>query len=273
MKTFLSILTVAVLGLTSVASAQGTSMQLQTQTAAAPARATTSTSANVTTGTTDPGTSPQAGKTDALLEIKGVDGETTNTSIEPDEIDVQTNAQGAAQAGGTADINIGIGELRGGVSIAVGDVNGLSDSEKATFIAKTQNHSQIQTEADLMAYTKGVLLGDTKLTRATIAQNVVEVETYQDVKLFGGISMKMHTALVIDMSKEESERVKVKFPWWSFLAAKTMKAKELHADMETKLRAMNWDASISGHAFLLTQVASLLTAKHSTSLNAVSNIR
>lgn len=178
------------------------------------------------------------------------------------------------EKGGTEDINIGVGEMKGGVSVAAGDVDGLTEEEKAAFLAKVKAHAQVQSGQELENFAKGVLLNDVALKGVKIMENAVEVESQEEAKLFGFIPVGIKLLVTAEVGAERAQdRIKVKLPWWSFLATHELDLDGLDAEATSKIESFTIKQGISGQAQVLSSVSNILKTKHDTAKNSISNIR
>lgn len=209
---------------------------------------TTSKSTPVGTYSTQTGTEPQEGRTDALLEIDTIKGESTEAKkgnvevnwkveegekntvpgVEPDEIDV---------AGDDEPITPDFGILLGGGS---DDDDAESNAPAATEEGRAEVAKIIL--ADLKA--SGV-----PVQSVLINTEKVETKVEHRVKLFAIIPIDTTATVEIDAD----EKVKVKFPWWSFLASGKDKK------------------GVGERTF--TAISNVLKTKHDTVKNSIGNIR
>ena len=208
----------------------------------APARAGTTTTITTTNA------EPQEGATDALLEIKGIDGEAKkgnvemnwkveegekSPGVEPDEIDV--NDDGEEGSANDRLVNAGPKEgwpAGGGVSVAAGDINGWSDDDKRAFMSNVKAWAEVKSEQELKNFAKGILLADDQPAE-TLSLNYEKIKFTHNVPAkFLGIfnsSLTASTEIATDL------KVKVKFPWYGFLFSKSVKAGEFEADITSEL--------------------------------------
>lgn len=161
---------------------------------------------------------PQQGKVE--VEWKVEKGESlTNTGIEPDEIDFSDDGEPI-----TPDFGVLLG--------------GGSDEDAQEGRARAADVLRIELEASGVP-TEEISLNYEKVT----------TKVRQEVKLFGFIPVAAVATVEVDAEAE----VKVRFPWWSFLAS--------GADRETVGQR------------IFTALSNVLKTKHDTVKNAINNIR
>jgi hypothetical protein len=161
--------------------------------------------------------------TPVLLELDGVPGESSERP--------KPKPQESGEKGGTEDINIGVGELQegkvnkvdsiaikqgsmqGGVSVAAGDVNGLTEEEKTAFLARVKDHAQVHSDEDLSNFARGVLLENAQMEEIALNYEEIKVTHRARGKLFGLIPLTFRQE--VELSSDGT--VKVKLPWFGFL--------------------------------------------------------
>lgn len=248
------------------------------------------------------------GITPVLLEIDGVKGESTDTSRKDDGIKDHTWKLEQAQAsrsagggggegkvqvstfgneessekGGTEDINIGVGEnaMRGGISVAAGDIDGLTAEERQEFLAAAKAHAEVRSQQDLEIFAKGVLLEDEQVEQISLNFEKIQVKHQARAKLFGLFPLSIIEEVEVDTQGEDAGRVKVKLPWFSFLLSTESSEQELQGVVESEVQASedenlgsneNWDFGVQ--ARVLANIANALKARHDAAMNAVRNLK
>lgn len=219
-----------------------------------------------TSGTvTAPGTGPQEASGDYYIKIPDIKGESGAAApgVEPDEIDVSVTGKSATmpksvQTGTgsemkgidpdeidfkgdnalTPSLSILLGggseEAAGGVNVAVGDVNGLTDTQRsaaAHIILSGLQEEGAPMESLSLNYTK------------------IEMRMKEEVKLFGFIPLSSPTTVEID----ESAKIVIQRPWWSFLAFG--KSDQEHTESITKA------------------LSNVFKSKHDALMSAIQNTR
>ena len=201
------------------------------------------------------------------FEWKVEEGEST----QPNDGQDVTTGQGSS-SGGTADLNIGIGEqaATGGVNVAAGDVNGDGmegegvEPDEIDFQGEQESNFAIllssggsdgdnekgQRAAEVLEILKDGLEEEGVATEH-ISLNFEKITTKvkQEVKLFGFIPVQATATVEIDAE----EKVKVKFPWWTFLAG-----------------GKNSE-SLGQKVF--SALSNVLKTKHDTLKNSINNVR
>jgi hypothetical protein len=219
--------------------------------------------------------------TPALLEIEGVKGESS-----------EKKGKESGEKGGTEDINIGVGELqeskvnkidaitvkqsiKGGVSVAAGDVNGLTEEEKREFLASVKEHAEVQSGQDLENFAKGVLLDNEDIEELSAEDTSVVVKHRTHGKLFGFIPLTLWQEVKVETEGAEAGRVKLKLPWYAFLVAMDVTPEDLEAEIgkHEKWFKSNANAGLSVHAAIFTSISNVLKTRHDTAKNSVGNIR
>src|SRR3989344_4675203 len=166
----------------------------------------------------------QEGRTDALMEIDTIKGEDAEgTSIEPDEIDANDNGEPI-----TPNFSILLG---GGSGDDADDVPEENRAEVAEILLEGMQADGMPTESVSLNFGK------------------IKTTVKQTVKLFGFIPIAATATVEIDAEQQ----VKVKFPWWAFLASG--KNKE----------------SLGQQVF--TALSNVLKTKHDTIKNSINNVR
>jgi len=138
------------------------------------------------------------------------------------------------EKGGTADINIGVGEnqsqgtqhkesdlefISRGVSASAVEVRGWDATTKKEFLAGVKAHAQVQSNQDLEDFAKGILIEDENVTGVEANESEVTVHYRVPAKFLGIFSSGLPASVTVEARGEGaetnnmSERVKVKFPW------------------------------------------------------------
>jgi type VI protein secretion system component Hcp len=183
-----------------------------------------------------PGTGPQEASVDAFLKIDGVEGESTKKGNVEFEWKVEEGESAPAEPGVT-DVTTGGQAVTPDFSILLG---GGSDDDEATASRRDE--------------VAGILkqgMEEAGMPVEQISLNVEKIKTKvaQEVRLFGIIPVRATATVEIDAEN----RVKVKYPWWSFLAS-------------------GKDAEGLGER-IFTTLSNVLKTKHDTVKNAIGNVR
>ena len=93
----------------------------------------------------------------------------------------------------------------------------------------------IETEEDLTDYAGALLVSSDEVSSISVSDDVVSLTYDQPVKLFGLFSVAMKHRVDVASDPDKVGRVKVRFPWWSFLAKKDISADEIKTAVENEL--------------------------------------
>ena len=160
-----------------------------------------------------------------FLEIGGIEGEATETSAN----DRLVNAGPST------------GWPAGGVYVASGDVNGLTTEQKQAFLATVKTWAEVKSEQDLQNFAVGVMMQEAQPAES-LSLNYEKIKfTYNmPAKWLGIIPASYKAEVSIDKGDNENwdfGRVKVKFPWYSFLMRKGTSMKELTQVLQQEAEA------------------------------------
>lgn len=128
--------------------------------------------------------------------------------------------------------------------------------------------SEIQTEEDLEDYTKALLMKGDEVESMSVRGERVHMTSTQPVKLFGFIGMSMTQEVIVDSASDGEDRVEVDFPWWSFLAKKTVSSSDIETTLEEGLAA---ETQVEGEGF--SMVSSIMKSSHDTMMNIIRNMK
>ncbi|KKT11521.1 MAG: hypothetical protein UV92_C0042G0011 [Parcubacteria group bacterium GW2011_GWA1_43_27] len=204
-----------------------------------------------------------------FLEIGGIDGEATETSAN----DRLVNAGPST------------GWPAGGVYVASGDVNGLTTEQKQAFLATVKTWAEVKSEQDLQNFAVGVMMQEAQPAES-LSLNYEKIKfTYNmPAKWFGLIPASYKAEVSIDKGNNDNwdfGRVKVKFPWYSFLLRKGTSANELknavQQEESKKEGGKDW-IELESWSFISTAqamhlVSNIMKTKHDTAKNSIGNIR
>lgn len=261
-----------------------------------------------TTGSVDSGTDEGKKGGNVEFEWKVEEGESAAPALmEIDTIKGESKEEGkeSGEKGGTEDINIGVGELqegkvnkvdaitikqtvvekggeldvkidqsrfKGGINIAVGDVNGLTEEEKQTFLAQVKAHAEVQSEQDLQNFARGVLLENAAMEEMSLNFEKIKTKYRSSGKLFGFLPVSFSQEVEVDTEGDDFGRVKVTMPWYSFLLKPDVPAAELESAIGVSVGDNdNWN--FGAYASVVATISNVLKTKHDTAKNAIGNIR
>lgn len=208
--------------------------------------------------------------TPVFLELDGVPGESDEEAA--------ARANDRLRTAGPVD-----GWPAGGVQIAVGDVNGLTNEQKQSFLATVKGWAEVKSEQDLQNFALGVMIHDDRPAE-TLSLNYEKIKFSHKVpSKFLGI---FNSSLPAETEVDHQYRVKVKMPWYSFLFSKVVSAAELESEIDAKLAAdtaqedkrhKDWinveSVNFNAQAQALQTISNVLKTKHDTAKNSISNVR
>ncbi len=224
-------------------------------------------------------TSDGAKKGNVEVNWKVEEGEKLETTgVEPDEIDFMGESEqatnfGVLLGGGSEDDDA---EFRGGVKVAAGDVNGLTEEEKQMFLSAVKAHAQVTSGQGLENFAIGILVENENMEEISLNYEKIKLSHRARGKFLGFIPVSLTEVVEIETEGENVGEVKVKFSWLSFLTSKEVKASELEtaikAEISTNLgNNENWD--FGSRALALSLVSNVLKTKHDTAKNSINNVR
>ncbi len=156
-------------------------------------------------------------------------------------------------------------------SFAKVEVRGWDPKKKEAILGRPQD---VGTDEDLHTFIELVADDNVAIRGIRMTENVVEVESQEEAKLFGFIKLPIRFVVVADMDSDGVEdRVKVKFPWWSFLATTDFDADGFEAEAASKIESFTIKQGIKAQAQLLSSISNVLKTRHDTAKNSISNIR
>jgi hypothetical protein len=188
---------------------------------------------------------------------------TEQAGIEPDEIDVSlTGDSEQAAAGGY----IKIGDIKGestddteekkgnveyewkveeGESAVAGEgeimimgatVRGWDEAQKAAIRSQVKSAVNVSTRADLEVFAQAIALQNEAISEIEVEADEVAVSRVRTGKLFGFIPVEAQERIAVSTELDSLGRVKIKLPWWRFLA-KLDEASAAQAGIEQALEA------------------------------------
>lgn len=192
---------------------------------------------------------------------------TEQAGIEPDEIDVSvTGDSEQAAAGGY----IKIGDIKGestddaeddaeekkgnveyewkveeGESAAAGEgeitimgatVRGWDEAQKAAIRSQAKSATNVSSRADLKVLAQAIALQNEAISEIEIEADEVAISRVRTGKLLGFIPVETRERIAVSTELDSLGRVKIKLPWWRFLA-KLDEASAAEAGIEQALEA------------------------------------
>jgi hypothetical protein len=234
--------------------------------------------------------------TPVLMEIDTIEGDTGEAKKGNVEYNwkVEEGEKGAVEGVGdvkantaqpiTPDFSILLGgggstddaEFKGGVSVAAGDVNGLTEEEKEIFLQAVKMHAQVTSGKGLENFAHGVLVQNASMEEIALNFEKIKMSHRAQAKLLGFIPISIKEQVEVESEGETLGKVRVKMPWFNFLVKKTVTAPELELAISNEIKASlgdneNWD--FGDRALVLVTVSNVLKTKHDTAKNSVSNVR
>ena len=159
-------------------------------------------------------------------------------------------------------------------------VRGWDTDKKEEVVAHPE---EVKTPEDLRVYAEAVALRDGALKGIKIKENLLEVESHETGKLFRFIPVGISMKITVDLNagNASQDRVKVKLPWWHFLATKDVSAADVMAGIGAGLDvAVGEDAAvlalqdvIQRDTKVLQLVSNVMKTRHDTAKNSIGNIR
>ncbi|TSC85589.1 MAG: hypothetical protein G01um10148_975 [Parcubacteria group bacterium Gr01-1014_8] len=169
--------------------------------------------------------------------------------------------------------------MKGGVHVAAGDVDGLTEDEKEAFLARVKTHAQVKSGQDLENFAKGILIKDDNVEELSSDEDSVEVRYRVPAKFLGLFETTLPIEVVAEKAQGElGGGVKVKFPWFRFLFGIPDDVSQ--SSLETSVGAavigdLDRDGvlDVALTARLYNAISNILKTKHDTAKNSIGNIR
>jgi hypothetical protein len=164
--------------------------------------------------------------------------------------------------------------LRADIEDGKVSVRGWDPKEKKL----TVGPESINTAKDLAEYAAGLAAQDENIEGIETGQNEMSFHYSNEGKLFGIFPIKFSALSTIDTGSS-TERVKVKFPWYSFFIKKDFSETDLEQAIqgglgEGEIRATSsLQGNITRLAQMMSTISNVLKTKHDTVKNSINNIR
>lgn len=203
----------------------------------------------------------------------------------------------SGEKGGTADINIGVGEMRseearmqaaqhnesdmdfvGGnvISVAAVEVRGWDAEKKQAFLATVKTEAQVRSGQDLENFARGILLRDENVEELSADEDRVVVRYRVPAKFLGIFETSVPVEVVAENAQGElGGGVKVRFPWYKFLFATDEAVSEdsiegdVSAEVEGDLDDASFDARAAARLYVV--ISDILKVKNETAIRAIQN--
>jgi len=157
------------------------------------------------------------------------------------------------------------------VSVKAVEVRGWDPKQKQEFLVTVKTYAEVKSGQELENFAKGVLVHDENIKSINLEEESTKVEYRMPAKLFG-IFNSSHK---VSVEADKQSRIKVKFPWFSFLFKKSVSAKELEADVKTALPEVDDEVIVGfeNRIQTLLSISDVLKTKHDTVKNSINNVR
>jgi len=243
-----------------------------------------------------------------------------NTGIEPDEIDYdgsqETNfgvlLDGGESGGGDdgeekkgnvetewkvekgesmmeseGEMDVSIPQTNGNtVSVRAVEVRGWDPEKKEEFLSTVKVHAEVASGQDLENFARGILVSDENIKDIEVSDDEIEIEYRARGKLLGFIPLSFSERITVRTTESEEERVRIRFPWFSFLLQADVSTDDIARAIGDELDKENVqfnplatggtvDVSAQANIFAqaLQTISNVLKTKHDTAKNSVNNIR
>jgi hypothetical protein len=123
-----------------------------------------------------------------------------------------------------------------------------------------KTHAQVRSEQDLQNFAKGVLVEDANMEEISLNFEKIKTSYRMPAKFLGILNGSLSARTEVDAEG----RVKVQYPWYSFLFKKSVSAEDLQASLDAEIEAGNekWlRDNLSSYAEVITQISNILKAK------------
>lgn len=262
----LSILSALMLGLAFQAYAQGAMMEGTVKTGVDSDVEVGKTNLKVNTGV-----QMQAGM--RVQENESEEGTTTKKEKESSGMMERNNAamhkdgEGNDEATTTGDNENDVEFFHGNtISLHAKEMHGWDDQQKEEFLATVKAEAQVKSGQDLENFAKGVLLKDENVASIDVNEGETHVEYNMPAKMFGMFDASLNAQI----SADATGKVKVKYPWYSFLFKKAVSS----SDLETKVNASLPNATSTAQvgfkhrAQILLMISNALKLSHEASISS-----
>lgn len=213
------------------------------------------------------------GEAESRVEVEGVsnsDGIESQIQVQKqlragqdtDDEREEEETKESGEKGGTADINIGVGELSEndtpkerimqpdyGVSLHAREVRGWDKEKKEEFQAEAKSWARVQSGQDLEHFAQGILLQNQQVESLSLNYEKIEAKYKRPAKFLGIINTTIDQETTITFGDGElgarvPENVKVKFPWYKFLfkVDSSFRAQVLENDLNQEINIIQQDA-------------------------------
>lgn len=177
------------------------------------------------------------------------------------QTDLDFVTKNAVQASSTLTESVGVRAV---------EVRGWDPKQKEAFLADVKERVELTSGQDLENFARGVLIQDENIEQISLNFEKIKVDYKMPAKFLGIIPITLKTTV----EATSGERVKVKFPWYSFLfsISNELKAPALEEALE-EVSKVDFQSSIQEQARVFQTISNVLKTKHDTVKNSINNIR
>jgi len=164
-----------------------------------------------------------------------------------------------------------------GMSVSAVEVRGWDPVKKSTLLDDVKEWAEVKSEEDLESFVTGIILVDDNVESITLNFNKIRFNYKFPAKFLG----LFNTALPSTTEVDGEGRVKVKYPWYSFLYSKFVKLGDIKGESQNALdEAFHVSESNKEMSSTLATVARTLEvlsqtteSLHDTAMQIIRNIK
>jgi hypothetical protein len=131
---------------------------------------------------------------------------------------------------------------------------------------------EVRTEQELEHFAQGVLLRDENVEELSFNYEKIKVSYDMPAKFFSIIDR----SIPVNAEVDTMGRVKVRYPWFSFLYKKLVSAADLEAELKAQIdvnAAANLQSDVQAAARHFQLLSNIMKVQHDTAVNAVANVK
>jgi len=171
---------------------------------------------------------------------------------------------------------------KGGFSVSAKavEVRGWDPKKKEEFLGTVKTHAELQSGQDLENFAKGILVEDENMEDIAIGEEGVQIAYRVPAKLFSIFEKNIKADILVRTASagDPGGRVKIKFPWYSFLyrIPHAVSGSVLTTDIDSGLSSLEGERfqyAVQAQARLFQTISSVLKTKHDVAMNAVRNLK
>lgn len=155
------------------------------------------------------------------------------------------------------------------VTIRKSQVRGWDPKKKEEFLESVKEWAQVKSGQDIENFAAGILLRDDNVQSTSYADTNTEVAYAMPAKFLG----LFNASLTARVNVDASGKVKVKYPWFGFLYAKSVSAGAVKGDVEAGLKLLVTSNELQTTAQMFSTISNVMKTKHDTAKNSIGNIR